>query len=54
MKKMSKRETIKTQRGMLKIQANCNRSLCVRVDALNNEIQRIKAKAFDVIAERSS
>jgi hypothetical protein len=52
MKKMSKRETIKTQRRMLKIQAECNVSMCHRIDELNNEIQRVKAKAFDIITER--
>jgi hypothetical protein len=52
MKKSTKRETIKTQRRMLKIQASCNVSMVHRIDELNDEIQRVKAKAFDIIVER--
>ena len=52
MKKMTKKETIKTQKRMLKIQAGALQAMVVRVDELNEKIQRVKARSYDLIERR--
>ncbi len=52
MKKISKKEKIKIQRTMLQYQAHTLEEMAGKVDDLYHEILTVKAKAFDMLAER--